>query len=210
MTQQTRLIMFSGGVDSTYLLWDALVNSRDTIFAHHISLRNVENRWEKELESVKKILEYFRNSNIRPFNYSESLWGFPFREYFCWDIDVVAFVASQVAANLPGNVTIYSGRVYDDNQNRLSKKHEKAGIANDILRAACRPFPNVTPKIKKPLASIKKEEIMKKLPKDLLLLTWSCRRPVNGNPCNICKACLAKKEIQETDVLGDIISGIKG
>jgi len=189
--------MFSGGIDSTYVLWDALTSDHDDlIHVHHISLRNVENRWKQEADAVERIINYLSTKQLKPFNYTESIWSFPFTGYFCWDIDIVAFVASQVAQNLSGHVTIYTGGYEDWRQgltgvHAIMKKH--AEIANSILAITCREK-DVEKKLCKPLIGVKKSEVIKKLPKDLLSLTWSCRKPVDEKPCGVCVSC---KELSE-------------
>jgi 7-cyano-7-deazaguanine synthase in queuosine biosynthesis len=44
-----------------------------------------------------------------------------------------------------------------------------------------------------------KRELAATLPRELLEMTWSCRRPVRAaegfRPCGSCKACLARAEI---------------
>jgi len=199
-TDKTRLIMLSGGIDSAYILWDALNNSKDDVFAHHISIRNLENRWQQEREAVTKIIKYFDEKKIRPFMFSESVWSFPYVEYFCWDIHVVAFVASQVAHNLKGKVTVYTGdyegfRAEGEDDDKGRELRSK--IADDILASACQDRENIEKKLVKPLIGIEKAEIVKKLPDDLLSLTWSCRTPKDGKPCEVCKTCKDLAEIKK-------------
>ena len=48
-----------------------------------------------------------------------------------------------------------------------------------------------------PVYGTPKEEIAAALPPELLHLTWSCRRPVDGRrPCLVCKACEARQSAQ--------------
>lgn len=184
-----KLIMLSGGLDSAYVLYKTLKETSDNVWAHHIILKNlVEVRWEEELESTKKIVEYCQK--IRKFEYSESEWGFNFKRYLGWDIDLVVFTAAQIIPNIYhyGKVTLVTGRVKEDDQVNASvnqtihtqalweaviKKHEKY----------------VEKEISKPIRHLYKKDIIKDIPKELFDMVWYCRRSDEGKPCGRCRSC---------------------
>lgn len=65
------LLMFSGGLDSTSLLWVLLKHTKCQIHAHHVTLIQDHNRHLAEKEAVGKIVEYCKE-NARDFNISYS------------------------------------------------------------------------------------------------------------------------------------------
>lgn len=96
-----KLIMLSGGIDSTGLLFKYLTETNDPIHVHHIRMVNREDRFQAEDISVKYIIEEARK--IRPFTFSCSNWewkDYMGNGYVGWDIQNVAFVAGHVVKML--------------------------------------------------------------------------------------------------------------
>ena len=55
------LLMFSGGIDSTYVAYSYLLQNPDKkLLIHHINLQNHENRSFCQKRSVDNILNYFQ------------------------------------------------------------------------------------------------------------------------------------------------------
>lgn len=184
-----KLIMFSGGLDSTYILYDAVKNTNDKIWVHHIVLKNtVEVRWKEELLAARKIMEYCQK--IRRFPYSESEWGFPFKKYFCWDIDIVAFTAAQIVPNIAGDdkVVLVTGRVKEDDN--VESSVQQLEYTQAIWEASIKKFSGrVEDKILKPIKDKHKKDLITELPLDLLNMVWYCRNSDQGRPCGKCKSC---------------------
>ncbi len=193
----TKLIMFSGGPDSLYLLYDHIIKKKDPIpiHVHHIILKNNRSpRWKQELESSRKIISYFQK--IRSFDYTESEWelsldngGFP-----TWDADIVAFTAAQIVPFIKNRkVQIVTGRIMDDDDSGLSVYQVE--FAQKIWEASTEKFGDkAIKKIHRPLRHLWKKdlvtELLDNLPREIVDLTWSCWFPVNGEPCNKCGSCI--------------------
>jgi len=77
LRKKSAVLMFSGGIDSTALLKELLVETDESLYVHHIHLKTGgwENRdyprYKKEAESVRKIVPYMKKT-FRNFNYTES------------------------------------------------------------------------------------------------------------------------------------------
>ena len=191
-----KLLMFSGGLDSTYLLYKLLKESDDHLWVHHIQLMSKENRWREERKAVKQIIQYCK-SNIRDFSYSESIWKFNFTKYFAYDIEVVAFVAAQIIPNIYsknlGPVYVVTGRVKNDDEAQSSLNQTEH---TDLLwKTLCkRHSGKVINELHRPIRHMYKKELIPELPKELFDMVWYCRRPQNGQVCNVCRTCLQMKK----------------
>ena len=67
--------MLSGGIDSVSVLKRILLETDESLYVHHIHLKNNEGfefeRYKKESEAVRKIVPYMKKT-FRNFNYTES------------------------------------------------------------------------------------------------------------------------------------------
>ena len=192
----TTLVMFSGGIDSTAMLVKLLTQDADELRVHHIHMQNREGRDEAEQRAVNSILAWCRE-HYRPFRYSES--GLDFRGLEAIPIDYlsIAFVACQVAIDTPHCTRIAVGSLAADTdiQNRSARQRRVFDEMYACYRARKLGEPHV--EWIYPVYGTPKEEIAAALPPELLHLTWSCRRPVDGRrPCLVCKACKARQFAQ--------------
>lgn len=185
------LVMFSGGLDSTGMLWK-LINNKQKIHVHHMNLFNVENRAIAESHAVKKIIKYFKQH--AEFGYSESEHHYPrYDNKFIWDSDIVAFISGSMCLSMPYLKHVALGMTKTDISGNNSLR-ERIVRATKILEA-------FTPATKiYPVAEMSKAEIYKMLPAELRDLTWSCRTPIYQNsqaiPCNKCPTCLDLNKIK--------------
>jgi hypothetical protein len=96
----TKLVMFSGGLDSlgmTYLMLKAATDNE--LHIHHINIENVEGRTRAEAEAVKLAIEYFRANDYPKFVYTESTVAAPsFGRSFMYDSDAVNFMAGYICS----------------------------------------------------------------------------------------------------------------
>ncbi|HEX7055091.1 MAG TPA: hypothetical protein VF211_14295 [Burkholderiales bacterium] len=195
----TTLAMFSGGLDSTAMLVRLLTESDEPLRVHHIHMENAEGRAGAERAAAEAIVAWCR-AHYRPFRYSES--GLDFRGLEAIPIDYIsiAFVACQVAIDTPGCRRIAVGALARDTdiENRAARQRR----VFDAMYACYRARKLGEPEIEwlYPVYRETKEALAARLPRELLELTWSCRRPIaegsRHRPCGACKACLARSTIR--------------
>jgi 7-cyano-7-deazaguanine synthase in queuosine biosynthesis len=190
----TTLVMFSGGIDSTAMLVKLLAEGADELRVHHIHMDNREMRAQAERRAVEGIVAYLKQ-NYRPFRYSES--GLDFRALEAIPIDYlsIAFVACQVAIDTPRCTRIALGSLAADTdiENRSARQRRVFEEMYACYRARKLGEPQV--EWIYPVHHMPKAELVAMLPAELLGLTWSCRRPLDGNrPCLACKACRAREK----------------
>jgi len=192
----TTLAMFSGGLDSTAMLVKLLAESADDLRVHHIRMVNREGRDRAEQRAVEAIVAYCR-ARYRAFRYSESVLDFSALEAIPIDYLSIAFVACQVAIDTPGCNRIAVGALAADTDiaNRSARQKRVFEEMYACYRARKLGEPRVEWTF--PVYDTPKAELAAGLPQELLDLTWSCRRPVDGfRPCLICKACKTRQGLR--------------
>lgn len=190
--------MYSGGLDSTAMLVKLLTESDDELRVHHIRMANHEGREGAEQRAVEAIVAWCRD-RYRPFRYSES--GLDFRGLEAIPIDYlsIAFVACQVAIDTPGcnRIAVASLSRDTDIENRSARQRRVFDAMYECYRYRKLGEPQV--QWIYPVYSATKHELAAGLPRELVELTWSCRRPIRNAeqwvPCGGCKACLARQGI---------------
>jgi 7-cyano-7-deazaguanine synthase in queuosine biosynthesis len=195
----TTLAMFSGGLDSTAMLVKLLEETKDELRVHHIRMANREQRAEAEQAAVEAIIGWCRD-RYRPFRYSESALDFTGLEAIPIDYLSIAFVACQVAIDTPGcnRIAVAALSRDTDIENRSARQRRVFETLYDCYRARKLGEPEV--QWIYPVYDAAKADLAAHLPRELVELTWSCRRPVresNGffRACGACKACLARQGI---------------
>lgn len=190
------LVMLSGGLDSTYCAWKALVETKAFVHLHHINMINADQRHQAEARACMRITAWLA-ANTRSFKYTESTVDLEsLGPSFGMDEDVVIFIASRVAIGmLP--VTIWEGTTKDDldtNPTVIERWEKRGDIPSFLERCAWQDPDQI--KIEFPAIGKTKREIWEELPGDLKGKTWSCRRPENHfTACGECKPC---KELEWT------------
>ena len=194
----TTLVMLSGGLDSTAMLVQLLAETQDNLRVHHIRMANREARAEAEQAAVERIVAWCRE-RYRPFRYSESALDFAELEAIPIDYLCVAFVACQVAIDTPGcnRVAVASLARDTDIENRSARQRRVFDAMYECYRYRKLGEPEV--QWIYPVYHATKRELAAALPRELVELSWSCRRPVRAGeglrPCGACKACLARAGI---------------
>ena len=194
----TTLVMFSGGLDSTAMLVKLLSHSEEELRVHHIRIANREARAEAEQAAVERIVAWCA-SRYRPFRYSESALDFRELEAIPIDYLCIAFVACQVAIDTPGCNRIALAALARDTD--IEKRCARQRRVFDTLYECYRARKLGEPQVEwlYPVYHASKAELAASLPRELLEMTWSCRRPVRDGDgwraCGACKACLARAEI---------------
>lgn len=189
--------MFSGGLDSTAMLVKLLAEGSDELRVHHIRMDNREMRAQAEGHAVEHIVARCR-ARYRPFRYSESALDFSALEAIPIDYLSIAFVACQVAIDTPGCNRIAVGALAADTDiaNRTARQKRVFEEMYACYRARKLGEPQVDWVF--PVWHTPKAGLAAALPPELLDLTWSCRRPVEGfRPCLSCKACKAREEARK-------------
>jgi 7-cyano-7-deazaguanine synthase in queuosine biosynthesis len=192
------LVMFSGGLDSTAMLVKMLAESAHELRVHHIRMVNKERRDRAEQRAVESIVAYCR-ARYRPFRYSESALDFSGLEAIPIDYLSIAFVACQVAIDTPGcdRVAVAALASDTDIANRSARQRRVFDALYECYRARKLGEPQV--EWIYPVYHTPKGELAAALPQELLDLTWSCRRPVEGfRPCLTCKACRARQDLRSS------------
>jgi hypothetical protein len=192
MTADTRatLVMFSSGVDSTYTLLKLLTETGDDIYAHHINMVNMEARHHIERERSRAIIAWC-NANIRKVKYSESTIDHRGLKWFGFDIMAVGFEAGVLAHSFQ----IARGKRLDrwTIGTCLEEGHDEKRFAHVLNCCAANCYPHTPPDFfLMPL--VPKAEEMAWLPRPVLDLCWTCRRPVQRpdgsvEECGTCKTC---------------------
>lgn len=192
----TTLVMFSGGLDSTAMLVKLLAESEEALRVHHIRMVNREGRDLAEGRAAQAIVAWCR-SRLRPFRYSESGLDFAALEAIPIDYLSIAFVACQVAIDTPGCDRIAVGALASDTD--IANRSARQKRVFDEMYACYRARKLGEPRVEWtfPVWHTPKAELAAALPAELLELTWSCRRPLEGlRPCLSCKACKARQGLR--------------
>lgn len=191
--------MYSGGLDSTAMLVKLLEETKDELRVHHIRLANKESRADAEQAAAERIVAWCRE-RYRPFRYSESALDFSALDAIPIDYLCIAFVACQVAIDTPGcnRIAVAALSRDTDIESRSARQRRVFETLYDCYRA--RKLGESEVQWIYPVYHATKAELAASLPRPLVDLTWSCRRPVresNGSfrPCGTCKACLARQGI---------------
>jgi 7-cyano-7-deazaguanine synthase in queuosine biosynthesis len=188
--------MFSGGLDSTAMLVKLLAGSGDELRVHHIRMVNREKRDLAEQRAVEAIVAWC-GARYRPFRYSESALDFSGLEAIPIDYLSIAFVACQVAIDTPGCDRIALGALAADTD--IANRSARQKRVFDEMYACYRARKLGEPHVEwiYPVFHTPKAELAAALPRELLDLTWSCRRPLEGlRPCGTCKACRVRQDLR--------------
>ena len=199
-----RIVMISAGLDSTYMAWRMIRDGLTGLHLHHISIRNSsEGLWVEQDSRMPKILNYFRNINS-DFEYSESVFEFCGWDVVGYDTDIQALFGQKIAQNFSEKyrvelyIGLHAGSLRDYNVIERRSRNVNANIWKALVQSAIN-RENIDEVVHYPLVEDNKDkyDMIKEIPKELLDLTWSCRRPNKGNSCNRCKTCREIKEAME-------------
>ena len=197
-SQETVLLLFSGGMDSTYLLHYYLSQTDLSVHAHYISMRHPSiQRWKAEDIAVNNIIEYCQQ-HYRPFEFSSSSVEVGDWPYIGMDSNVQLTMACRLAPNLPGAlVSVVRGRCADDIINEKQQSVDKTGQIQALWTALHDSISEqnrhrINPVTYCPLADsgVFKKDIIQDMPPALLSLCWSCRTPImKGDVLTMCGSC---------------------
>lgn len=205
------LVMFSGGLDSTAVLYEVLTETEEDIHVHHIILRNKEFRWEVESIAVKSISDYL-SKHTRSFQFTQNMWGFlQFQRFIGWDMDIVFFTAAQIAKNKTEiNKVAIGSRINPSYQTKRREQRMERSLA--VWNACFMHYSHDVPQIIKPVGNKDKKDLINDMPEDLVRLTWSCRKPVREKQgsfkrCGTCQTCQQMKKEGIFSLFSDVYPG---
>lgn len=183
------IIQLSGGIDSTYLAYEYLRNNKDkTLLIHHIHLYNHEGRVKYEAIAVKNILKWFRANGLSNYNYVLTSFDYGNMRYIIKDIEVCGFFLG----------IFKRSKIYEEIKNVLmpiyAKEGERFERAKEIYEIVSK---NAELNFHYPLRDLTKQEVIQRMPEDLLKLCWYCRNPTSsGQICGKCHTCKEVKGIE--------------
>lgn len=192
-----KLLMWSGGVESTSLLKNLLTETQDEIFAHHIRMTNPEGRKDIELHAISVL--YPKLAAIRPFSLSYTDLsicngkalpndikvvgpiGVAAMEYHGCEVMMTSYSQEDYyARSFLDGVSITLPRPSDDHRYYWNERRKLiAAVAGKDVHPYHESY------------DWTKKQHMEYLG-DLLQYTHSCRRPVNGTPCGKCHSCIER------------------
>lgn len=190
------LVMLSGGLDSTYVLYKLLRESDDEVLVHHVHLLTNLGRHVPEAESCKSVIGYCR-TNVRPFGYTES--AIDHRRFQCHGYDVLAagFEAGMVAASFH----MATGKYIDRWTVGIAKDDPVSTDRLDQAQLCCK-FNCQCSRVPELflLPPVGPREEAAYMPLELFDLTWSCRQP-RGLPqeSQVCGKCVSCRRRRRAD-----------
>ncbi len=176
----------SGGVDSVYAAWWWLQNRPEGLVIHHCHLKNSERRDRAEAEAVKSVLAWLREHKLDRFEFIESTFDYGTIPHLVWDIEIIGFLTGLVlrGSRYKDITRVLMTTTADDLRLRSSDKRRARREQLAQIMLPRRQLEAVWVN-----RHLSKAQMVKAMPKDLLALTWSCRKPQNGKPCRTCYTC---------------------
>ena len=185
------LLNFTGGLDSTYCLYDHLTKpDHSKLLVHHCRIVNKENRAKYEDRAIADVLTWMRNNVSKNFEYVETEFHHPFSGYLPFDAQIVAFMTGVILRQPEYSGLKYTiGPLIRDETERLGRRLNRRWENEKLIRQ-CLSRKNLV--VLRPAEHMKKTELWDALPRELARLTFSCRKPdkiVANNRCGECHTC---------------------
>lgn len=212
------ILMFSGGLDSAYVLWELLTKTDLPVHCHHVELRVAsEPRWEHEKIAATNIYRYC-TANYRTFSHGHSVYSWPAKTPFVgWDSDLILVEAQKVAGNFAmvagiEKVQVILGWCQDDLEREVVKERASRNVTPNLWKALhASLYANqrmlVSDKLSFPLLEQKKykKDLLTDMPPELVELAWTCRKPEHdGSACRKCHACRALAAAKKGQVMQSV------
>ena len=179
------IVMWSGGIDSTFKLAYLLRETEYQIHAHHVNIVNHEGRARSERAACTALRR--RLKALRAFAYTESTVDHSEHDKIPFDMAIVAFEAGVVARSADGrrvepftHWTIGTHKAEGHFQRRFD-------LYEPMVIAVC--FPGDYPAFEMGKVVTKAEEIAYLEDLGLLRDCWYCRFPRTGRACGQCGTC---------------------
>lgn len=204
------LVLWSGGLDSTWSLYMLLRHTDADVCAHHVVKRSrtddgkaLSHGWLYERAAIRRMRPWLARE-VRPFPYSESAIDLTAFASFARDTVTALFLAGQAAKNWgfgPGDALILGGNADDDRMGDPDPELYWRGafrrlLARNLLQAVMQE--DRTPEVHYLIPAPTRARQIADLPAELTAMTASCRMPVrledggeSFRPCGRCPTCLA-------------------
>lgn len=199
-----KMVLWSGGVESTSLLYHMLSSEPETlVFAHHVQLVTSEQRHYAEDRAIGQLMSKLRR--VRQFHYSSSRLELVGGHAVGWDFMQVYTIGLAAMRHFACH-SLYRGFCLEDDYHRVGTNYASVNKASGehrhhVQSVILRPqlilneaLDTVVPF--HPMYAWSKARHWALLG-DLAELTWSCRKPVHNmgadfrppDPCGKCHAC---------------------
>jgi hypothetical protein len=182
------LICLSGGIDSTFAIWDWWQrnghNPKARLLIHHCHMETREGRLKYESEATRKIIQYFESNGFKNFDYTESSFSYGTIKHIVQDIEIIGFLMGVMCRSREYQIASISicASKYDLTLAGYGQRSERR---YNVIKA-------LTGKIYSysyPIINYDRKDMIEMMPRELLDLCWFCRTPDNGKPCGKCKTC---------------------
>lgn len=184
-------VLFSGGVDSTYLIWKNLKEG-NRVYPYYIEIKNNENKTKLEKNRIELLFTEFKKEY--PDLISNIKYGM---DIFITESNGLSYV--QMPIWLLG-VLFFSDRNIDEFHIGYVCGDDMVSYVDDILKIynSYKSVKNYDVKLKFPILKTHKDIIYSELPSKYLSLTVTCENPtiIEGNgdiidytPCCHCNPC---------------------
>lgn len=205
-----KIIMLSGGYDSTGLLFWALSHPEWIVCAHHMILVNREQRHEPEIKSVNEIEKYIDKNNIQCEITSSRIEQVD--KWYCGKDIVHAALMGAIAASgefmrhrrSRPQIDVFTGGTMEDDFNTQLENRDGIWKKHKIFETYFADWPKhwPVPTISAPLMKEYKKDVVKYIPKELLPHLFTCRIPKKDGEifleCGKCVSCERKKNLFDT------------
>ena len=188
------IVMWSGGIDSTFKLAYLLRETEYQIHAHHVNIVNHEGRARAERAACITLRRKLKA--LREFAYTESTVDHSEHAKIPFDMAIVAFEAGVVARSGDGrhvepftHWTIGTHKAEGHFQRRFD-------LYEPMVNAVC--FPGDYPAFEMGKVVTKAEEIAYLEDLGLFGDCWYCRFPRAGRACGRCGTCKDVKRARRT------------
>ena len=204
------LVLWSGGLDSTWSLHTLLSRTDAKVFAHHVVKRSrtddgraVSEGWRYELDAVRRMRPWLE-ARVRGFAYSESMIDLTAFPRFARDTVTALFLASQAAKSWrlgPRDAFVLGGNADDDRLNDPAPEFYWRGafrslLSRQLVQAVMQEVR--VPEVVTLLPAPTRARQVTDLPDELAAMTASCRNPRRDSgtelafrPCGACVTCRA-------------------
>lgn len=179
---ETLLVNLSGGIDSTYCLYQALRDGYK-VLAHHIELKNNQNRHIMERAAVTRVKRLIKQDgySFRLLKSGFDLGTIPHRPSDLW---VWSFFTGVILA-APGFQHINWVAISSHLDSPFMMDEERDKRRKEIVFNTA----NREVNFYYPIGQMLKKEVVAKIPTRYLNASWYCRVPQRDRPCRRCETC---------------------